>query len=58
MNESNVQSLARRCDMDVMVGLLLLTVFAGLHHAGTGRSRADLLVVTLLLGAIIVFTHG
>ena len=44
--------------MDVLVGLLLLTVFAGLHHAGSGRNRSDLLVVTLMLGAIIIFTHG
>lgn len=43
--------------MDVLIGILLLTVFAGLRHAG-GRSRADLLIVTLLLGAVIIFTRG
>jgi hypothetical protein len=42
--------------MDALVGLFLLTTFAGLHHA-RGGSRADLIVVTLMLGLVIVITR-
>jgi hypothetical protein len=41
----------------LIVGLFLLTTFAGLHHA-TGGSRADLIVVTLVLGVVIIFARG
>lgn len=43
--------------MDALVGLLLLTVFAGLHHA-RGGNRADLLIVTLILGLVIIISHN
>jgi hypothetical protein len=42
--------------MDALVGLFLLTTYAGLHHA-KGGSRADLLVVTLILGLVIVLAR-
>jgi len=43
--------------MVALVGLFLLTTFAGLHHTN-GGNRADLLVVTLILGLVILFAPG
>jgi hypothetical protein len=43
--------------MDVLIGMLLLVVFAGLRVPhGTGK-RADLLAVTLILAAVIFITQ-
>jgi hypothetical protein len=43
-------------DALALVGLFLITTFGGLHHAKDG-SRADLIVVTLLLGLVIVLAR-
>ena len=40
----------------LVVGLFLLTTYAGLHHA-KGGSRADLLIVTLMLGLVVVLSR-
>ena len=44
--------------MDMLIGLLLLIVFAGLRGSRPGRSRVDLLVATLLLVAVIFVTQA
>ena len=43
--------------MDVMIGMLLLIVFAGLRAPHAGGKRADLLAVTLILAAVIFITQ-
>ena len=44
--------------MDSLIVLLLLVVFAGLRSSRSGASRADLLVVTLVLAVVIFITQA